>query len=358
MASRFRRLAPALVGWVAFLAAGGLGAKLLWEHIDHARGGEPIVWHHPLAGALTAGALLVGWALFHLRQQRSASFAYSRVRDLGQTRTGVVDLLVGVPGAMRMLAIVAMSVALARPQTFRMIEKEIDSIDIMLVVDLSKSMEDTDLPRDRLDAAQRVIRRFIKRVKNDRVGLVVFAQRTMLQCPMTTDMKLLDRIVSEMQLGDIPEYGTAIGDGLALGIAQLKRSDAKSKVVILLSDGDSNVAEHFDPDEAARLARDEKIKVFTVLIGSEQTAIFGGMSVNPATMRSIADTTGGQFFRAEDQDKFEASFRQVRDTLDKTKRIEKQKVPDKELFWPLVLLAAAAFCIEQALTLTRFRRFP
>ena len=358
MPDRARHRLPAVLGWLIFLVLGGIAAKLMWDRIDDLRGAEKVVWKNPLAGALAAGAALVGWAAFHLRHQRSASFAYSRVRDLTQTRTGAIDLLVGLPGALRMVSIVAMAVALARPQTYRIETKEIDSIDIMLVFDLSKSMEETDLQRDRLDAAQRVVRKFIKKVKNDRVGLVVFAQRTMLQCPMTTDMKVLDRIVAEMQLGDIPEYGTAIGDGLGLAIAQLKRSDAKSKVVILLSDGDSNVAEHFSPDEAARLARDQKIKVFTVLLGSENTGIFGGMSVNPATMRNIADTTGGQFFRAEDQDKFEESFRQVRETLDKTKRVEKQKVPDKELFWSFLLLAAAAYAFEQALALTRFRRFP
>jgi Ca-activated chloride channel family protein len=260
---------------------------------------------------------------------------------------------------------------------------------VLIVFDLSKSMEESDLPRNRLDAAQRVVRKFLKspEVKNDRVGLVVFAQRTMVQCPMTTDKRVLDNIVASMEIGDIPEYGTAIGDGLGLALQQLKKRDRceddhdcaegfvcednrckstdpddpdklRSKVVILLSDGDSNVAEHFDPTEAARLAREMKVKVFTVLIGAENAGYFGGMGTNPQTMKDIASETGGEYFNASDQDKFEDSFREVRKTLAKTKRISRKILPDKELFWPWLMVAAAALAIELALALTRFRRFP
>jgi Ca-activated chloride channel family protein len=218
--------------------------------------------------------------------------------------------------------------------------------------------------------------------------MVVFAQKTMLLCPPTTDMKVVDRIVADMKIGDIPEYGTAIGDGLGMGLAQLKKerdrksaaaiaaakatgrseaeqvmagklaAEANDQVVILLSDGDSNVAEHFDPDDAARLAKDMKVKVFTVLIGAESTGYGGGMGVNPATMRNIADTTGGEFFRATDQALFEAGFMAVREKLDKTTRKVTERIPDKELYAPFLYLAAALLALELLLVLTRFRRFP
>jgi Ca-activated chloride channel family protein len=384
-----RSLLPAALGWAVALGVGGLAALGLWDYMRDQAGSRPISWANPLAPWLALGGLLVGWTAFHLRLQRAASMSFSRVDDLVRTRATFVDLFVGLPGALRIVAIAGVAVALGRPQTFREIREEKDSIDIMLVFDLSKSMEETDLPRDRLDAAQRVVRRFLKRVDNDRVGLVVFAQKTMVQCPMTTDMKVLDDIIAGLQLGDIPEYGTAIGDGLGLALTQLRKRDRcatdrdcpgdafceadkhrckstdpddpdrlKSKVVILLSDGDSNVAEHFDPQEAARLAKEMKVKVFTILIGQEATGTFGGMGVNPQTMRDIASTTGGQYFNADDQQKFEAGFKAVRETLQKTKRVTIKVVPDKELYWAWLAAAAGALALELVLALTRFRRFP
>jgi Ca-activated chloride channel family protein len=379
---------PAVLGWLWFAAIGGAGGLFLWRLLEDAAGGEAVVWKHPLAVWLGAGALLVGWTAFHLRRQRSASFAYSRVEELARTRTSLVDLMVGLPGSLRMAAICSLAVALARPQTFRTETKEIDAIDITIVFDLSKSMEETDLERNRMDAAQRVVRKFARKVKNDRVGVVVFAQKTMLLCPPTNDMRVIDRVIADMKIGDIPEYGTAIGDGLGMALAQLKKErdrkaaaaaaaaaaagrseaeqlmagklagEANDQIVILLSDGDSNVAEHFDPDDAANLAREMKVKVFTVLIGSEDTGYGGGMGVNPATMRNIAATTGGEFFRASDQALFEAGFMAVRETLDKTKRKVTNRIPDKELYGPFVLFAAAALALEILLALTRFRRFP
>src|SRR5205814_5540094 len=137
------------------------------------------------------------------------------------------------------------------------------------------------------------------------VGLVVFGQQAMLQCPLTQDTKLMEQIVSDLAIGDVPELGTAIGDGLALALAQLRRSDAKSKVVILLSDGDSNWVTRFEPDEAARTAKELGVKVYTLLVGREESDLFGGMSVNPETLRSIAQITNGEFFRASDYESFD-----------------------------------------------------
>jgi Ca-activated chloride channel family protein len=388
VAKKARVIVPAMLGWLWSGAIVGAGGLFLWKHLEDEAAGEKIVWHFPHARWLALGAVLVGWAVFHLRRHRAASFAYSRVEELAKTRTGLVDLLVGVPGALRMGAIAALAFALARPETFRTETKEIDAIDITIVFDLSKSMEEGDMERNRMDAAQRVVRKFVKKVKNDRLGIVVFAQKTMLLCPPTTDMKTVDRIIADMKIGDIPEYGTAIGDGLGMGLAQLKKlrdqkaaiaaaaakaagkseaeqlmagkvaAETNDQVIILLSDGDSNVAEHFDPDDAARLARDMKVKVFTVLIGSEDTGYGGGMGVNPATMRNIAETTGGEFFRATDQALFETSFMAVRDKLDKTKRKVTDRIPDKQLYPPFLYLAAALLALEVLLVLTRFRRFP
>jgi Ca-activated chloride channel family protein len=237
----------------------------------------------------------------------------------------------------------------------------------MIVVDMSKSMEETDLPRDRLDAAQRVIRRFLRRTTHDRIGLVVFGQQAMLQCPLTLDTKVLEQIVTDLAIGDVPELGTAIGDGLGLALSQLRddRRDtgpddapAKSKVVILLSDGDSNWVTRFEPDEAARVAKDMGVKVYTILVGREESDLFGGMSVNPATLRSIAALTGGEFFRATDYDSFDKGFQTVRSKLDTTKRVEIERIPDKQMFVPLAILGLLLLGLELVLSHTRLRRLP
>src|SRR5690606_12532389 len=125
---------------------------------------------------------------------------------------------------------------------------------VMIALDLSRSMEERDLGQNRLDAAQRTIREFLAGRASDRVGLVVFAREALLQCPLTLDYRSLDQIVADLAIGDVPEMGTAIGDALGLSLAQLARSAATSKVVILLSDGDSNVVNEMDPHEARALA--------------------------------------------------------------------------------------------------------
>jgi Ca-activated chloride channel family protein len=293
-------------------------------------------------------------------------------------RIGALAWLSDLPGVLRVLAIAALAVALARPETYRTLRHEIDTIDIMLVVDMSKSMEETDLPRDRLDAAQRVIRRFLRRSTHDRIGLVVFGQQAMLQCPLTLDSRVLEQVVTDLAIGDVPELGTAIGDGLALALSQLRddrresgpgggdgagasprdSAPAKSKVVILLSDGDSNWVTRFEPDEAARVAKDMGVKVYTVLVGREESDLFGGMSVNPATLRSIAAMTGGEFFRATDYDSFDRGFQTVRSKLDTTKRVEIERIPDKQMFVPLAVLALVLLGLELLLSHTRLRRLP
>ena len=318
--------------------------------------GEVVEFKSPRAVVLVVGAVIVGTLAFHLHRRRSAAMGFSQVALV--KRRGVISWVSDLPAALRVVAVGALAIGLARPETYRIVKHEVDSIDIMLVVDMSKSMEETDMQRDRLDAAQRVMRRFLHKTHNDRVGLVVFGQQAMLSCPLTQDTKLLEQIVSDLAIGDVPELGTAIGDGLALGLAQLRRSDAKSKVVILLSDGDTNWVTRFDPDQAARAAQAMGVKVYTLLVGSETSDLFGGMSVNPTTLRDIAQTTGGEFFRAADYESFDKGFQTVRKKLDTTKRTITERVPDKQLFLPFAALAAMLIGLELLLSNTRLRRFP
>jgi Ca-activated chloride channel family protein len=352
--------------WLLVVVLGGALALVMRKIFDDVRGAEKVEWATPRALVMLAGAALVGVVGFALHRRRAATMAFSQVGLVGAR--GVGAWLADVPAVLRVLAIGTLAVALARPETSKEIRHKIDSIDIMVVLDMSKSMEETDMPRNRLDAAQRVIRRFLarsdgdardsERTVGDRYGLVIFGQQAMLQCPLTSDRKMLDQIVADLQIGDVPELGTAIGDGLALALAQLRRSDAKSKVVVLLSDGDWNWATQFEPDAAARLAKDMGVKVYTLLVGREESDFFGGMSVNPATLRSIAQITDGQFFRAASYEQFKAGFKAIRKDLQKTERVEKERVPDHQLFVPLAIAAAILLVLEHVLATTRLRRLP
>jgi Ca-activated chloride channel family protein len=366
---RTRRLTRALVPWLVLAGLGAIAALVMRRHFDAVRGSEDIVWRSPRAALLLIAAGFVGVVAFHLQRRRAAAMAFSQTHLVH--RIGALAWLSDLPGVLRVLAIASLAVALARPETYRTLRHEIDTIDIMLVVDMSKSMEENDLPRDRLDAAQRVIRRFLRRSTHDRIGLVVFGQQAMLQCPLTLDTRVLERVVTDLAIGDVPELGTAIGDGLGLALSQLRddrrelgpdgardNPPTKSKVVILLSDGDSNWVTRFEPDEAARVARDMGVKVYTVLVGREESDLFGGMSVNPATLRSIAAVTGGEFFRATDYESFDRGFQAVRSKLDTTKRVEIERVPDKQMFVPLALLALILLGAELVLSHTRLRRLP
>lgn len=356
-----RRASTHLVPWVLVLVIGGPIAMFLDDHLETVRAGEPIEWRHPLAFFLALAGLLAGWVLFHLRPLKGAALAFTRVGTLAQVSRGVIAYLASLPGVLRVLALVAIAAALARPQTYRTIYRTTESVDVMVVFDLSKSMEEADMQprRDRHDAAQYVVRQFIAQREGDRVGLAIFAQGAMLQVPLTTDMAFLDWVVADLQIGDVPESGTAIGDGLAMALGQLRKSDAKSKVVVLLSDGDNNVTTAFTPEDAAQLAADMKVRVFTVLVGSEGPGGWGfGMGVNPETLRRIADRTGGRFFRATDVQSFNESFAELRKTLDKDRRVITERIPDQELFHVFVLIAVVLLGLELLLASTRFRRFP
>lgn len=389
-APKERRTAVLVARLVPWLLVGALGAIIgqgLYHHVRREVAGEMLEWGAPRAAWLVCGAVLVGLIAFHLSRRRSAAIGFTQVGLV--RRRGLAAWLADLPGVLRVLAIAALAIALMRPETYKVLTKEEDSIDIMIVFDMSKSMEETDMPRDRMDAAQRVVRRFLRRTKSDRVGLVIFGQQAMLQCPLTQDAKLVEGIVRDLVIGDVPALGTAIGDGLALALAQLRRSDGvcdaspgalptcpkdttcskegyctrpkdkQNKVVILLSDGDSNWTTRFEPQEAARTAAEMGVKVYTVLVGQEGGDFLGfGGSVNPKTLRDIARVTGGEFFRATDYATFDKGFQAVRNKLDKTKRVREEKIPGKQLFLPFAILAAILLALDLLLSHTWLRRLP
>lgn len=384
-----RRWLDHIIPYFLIALIGAPLALFLYRHVDGERHGDKMDWLNPWALILFSGCALIALVAFHMRVRRAPTFAHARVDELAMAKRGFFSRLVSLPAVLRLLALACIIVALARPRTYKKQEIVVEGIDIMIVLDLSKSMEERDLRRNRLDAGQRTIRRFLKKRKHDRIGLVVFAQEAMTQCPLTLDYKSLDQIVADLAIGDVPELGTAIGDALGLSLASLRRSDdvndshvpdgppgfkldepkkkskdefvkTRSKVVILLSDGDSNWTTKFAPREAKAIAQKMGVKVFTILLGKERSKrrFRGRYAVNPELLKEIARDTGGLFFRAGTDKELNESFDEVRATLDKRTRRIVGRIPGEDLFRHLVFPAIMLLFLELGLGMTRFRRFP
>ena len=218
-------------------------------------------------------------------------------------------------------------VALARPQIVReQRDEQSEGIDIMLAMDVSESMSETDLPPSRLAAARRVAQTFVNSRKNDRIGLVVFAGEAFSLCPLTTDYGLLKQYLSDLNDRMIRTSGTAIGDALARCINRMRDrpvspadttraeaeqwNDRKSKIIILLSDGD-NTAGNLDPVTAARLAKAFNIKLYTIAVGRPVASSSKAATVDEGILKTIATIGNGSFFRATDAGRLRGIFAQI-----------------------------------------------
>lgn len=226
------------------------------------------------------------------------------------------------------LAFGLLLVALARPQLVRELrEEQSEGIDIMLALDVSESMTETDLRPNRLVAARRVAQSFVSGRKNDRIGLVIFAGEAFSLCPLTTDYDLINQYLSDLNSRMIRTSGTAIGDALARCINRMRVSEAaaadttappslRSRVVILISDGD-NTAGNLDPLTAARLAKAFDIKLYTIAVGRPIRTNTIATTVDEGVLKTIAQIGNGSFFRATDAKRLQTVFRQI-DQLEKT----------------------------------------
>ncbi len=279
--------------------------------------------------------------------------------------------LVHLPDALRVVAIVLVGLALTRPQRIDAPDElELSGIDIVLSIDLSGSMRAADLQPTRLAAAKEVVAEFIRRRRSDRIGLVVFGREAYTVVPPTLDYTVLQRMVDQLSLELIDGGGTAIGDGLGTALNRLRRSDARSKVVVLLTDGANN-AGHVDPREAAQLATALRAHVYTILVGqSDEAPVQEGVDlagrplyqtqrfpVDPALLEEIARQTGGEFFRAADRAGLERSFHHILDRLERSK-IADAGVRYGELYAPVAIAALLCLVLEALLAATRLRRFP
>ena len=314
-------------------------------------------------------AVLPVLIFFYIRPpfRTQGSLLVSGIRAFGSGRTWKT-MLRHILFAFRMLALSCIIIALARPQTGS--EQQITSgegIDIVFCLDISGSMLAQDFTPNRMDAAKQVASDFIDRRPTDRMGLVIFAGESFTMCPLTTDHSVLKSQLFNVQSG-LLEDGTAIGSGLATGVERLRSSTSKSKVIILLTDGENNGGS-IDPNTAKEIAKSFKVRVYTVGMGTEgfapvpvQTSAGVIMqrekvSIDEKLLTQIANETGGKYFRATDNDNLGAIYKEI-DRLEKSKFEVTTFTHYTEKFLPFVLAALGFLVIEWILRFTLFRKFP
>ena len=271
---------------------------------------------------------------------------------------------------LRALTIATLFIAMARPQlTLKEEEITSDGVDIMMVMDLSSSMLAQDFSPDRLEVSKEVAANFVDKRKYDRIGLAVFSGEAFTQCPLTTDHRVLKDFLAGLQCGILND-GTAIGMGLSTAVNRLKDSEAKSKIVILLTDGDNN-AGYIKPLTAAEIARELEVKVYTIGIGSKGAArtpirrrsngeyVYGMAEVNfdENLLRELSKMTGGQYFRAVSKEGLEEIY-QIIDQLEKTQIEVTTFKRYSEEFYLFALLGIIFLVLEILLRYTVFRTIP
>lgn len=271
---------------------------------------------------------------------------------------------------LRLLALAALCIALARPQRGEALEDiTTEGVDILLVLDVSSSMKTMDFrPRNRLFVAKQVLQEFIAARRHDRIGLVVFSGKAFTQCPLTLDYSVLTQLLSRVDFGWV-EDGTAIGTAILAASNRLRSGEAKSKVMVLLTDGENNAGE-VDPVTAAKAAKALGIRIYAVGVGKEgeqpievDDPLFGKRIVTVPTkidepmMRRIASLTEGRYYRAQDPEALREIYSTI-DRLEKTEIKSNRYMRYEERFMGLALLALGLLFLEILLAQTRFLRIP
>jgi Ca-activated chloride channel family protein len=305
-------------------------------------------------------------AFYILRQQKtSASLHMPGLEQFDRVGKTFRNYLRHILFALRIIAVTLLIIVLARPQKTDQFQNEItEGIDIMLALDISGSMLARDFKPDRLEASKNVATEFISGRPYDRLGLVVFSGESFTQCPLTTDHAVLINLMREIQSGMI-EDGTAIGNGLATAINRIKDSEAISKVIILLTDGVNNRGD-IAPSTAADIAKTYRIRVYTIGVGTRGTAPypvqtpFGvqyqnmQVEIDEAILKEIASKTGGNYFRATDNDKLVQVYAEI-DKLEKSKIDVRQFTRKEEKFMLPAIIAFIMLALEAILRHTIYK---
>ncbi|MEJ7732430.1 MAG: VWA domain-containing protein [Polyangiaceae bacterium] len=380
--SRATRVLVALAMTVVAVALG-----LVYPILARGSAWWDVSWQYPwLLLGLVLCPLVWWWGTFG-QDRRRPRMRIGTVMPLLTGPRGARTWLRDAPGVLRAVALGFLVLAMARPVSVLRDQRSDDKgIDIVLVMDLSGSMRavfaadvgelpGTPVPQKgrrltRLDVAKVVIKDFIGRRKTDRIGAVVFGKSAFVLSPPTLDYHLLGQLVSKMTLSVIDGSATAIGDGLGTAVARMRRSDAQSKVIILLTDGDNN-AGSISPDYATHLAKTVGCKVYTIQIGTDDEVevedgvdLFGQpryvphrFPVNPELLKRISDETGGQAYIATDGRALAESMHSVLDQLEKT-RFEASIASYDDLFPFLLVPGVALVALDALLRAWALRRFP
>lgn len=293
-----------------------------------------------------------------------------RVPDIKFWKAGgrsVLGVIRHLPFLLRTIALVMIIIAIARPRSSTKMDKiDTEGIDIVLAMDVSTSMLARDFTPDRISAAKDIAIEFISQRPSDRIGIVVFAGESYTQCPLTTDRATLINLMKEIETGLI-EDGTAIGNGLATAVARMQNSDAKSRVVILLTDGVNNSGE-ITPQTAADIAKTYGIRVYTIGVGANGTAPYPVMTpwgvqmqnveveIDENLLKNIAETTGGRYFRATDNTKLSEIYSEI-NKMEKARTTIDSFPIYKELFTGFALIALACLLLEVLISFI-LRRLP
>lgn len=310
--------------------------------------------------------LAIGYVLY--QSKWNATVRLSSLNPLDKAPTSWRYYFRHLPPLLRLLTIGLVIVALARPQSSEnWTDKEVEGIDIVICTDISGSMRARDFKPDRLQAAKEVAGTFIASRPNDRIGLAIFAGESFTQCPLTTDHKVVTNLLSEIRSG-ILEDGTAVGLGLATSVARLKDSDAKSKVVILLTDGVNNQGE-VSPQTAGEIAREFGIRVYTIGVGTrgqapvpvqtpfgEQTQMVD-VEIDEEALTEIAQMTGGKYFRATNKEALSKVYQEI-DQLEKTRISVVEFTEKNDEYLRFALWAGILFLLEVLLRYTVLRTVP
>ncbi|MFL5346889.1 MAG: vWA domain-containing protein [Hyalangium sp.] len=332
-----------------------------------------LAFHSPQA---LWGLLLVPVLLYQAwrERRRRAVLRFSAAHILAQQGRGLRTYLLPLLPLLRVVAVAAALIAIARPQVrdARVKDLNVEGIDIVVALDLSTSMEAGDFrPQNRLFVAKEVLSDFISNRVNDRIGLVVFAGAAYTQAPLTLDYGVLREVIKQLRTR-VLEDGTAIGDALATSLNRLRDSDAKSRVVVLITDGDNNAGK-ISPLDAANMAKSLKIPVYTILVGKggkvpfpQGQDLFGNVvwrdteiPINPELLQDIASITGGEYYRATDPETLKQGLQKVLDSLERSKLMEGgASATYREDYHPYLLLAFGLAALELLMRATLLRVFP
>ncbi|UBZ08009.1 VWA domain-containing protein [Salegentibacter mishustinae] len=307
---------------------------------------------------------------FWKRKQQTPELKMSSVKGF-KVKQSLLSKLKPVLFVLRLLTLALLITAMARPRTVDVTTQSsnIRGIDIVMAIDVSASMLARDFEPNRLESVKKVGAEFIENRPNDRIGLVLFAGESFTKTPITSDKSIALRAIEEIEYSNILQNGTAIGSGLATSVNRLKDSDAKSKVIILLTDGVNNSG-FIDPKIASELAVEFGIKTYTIGVGSNGNALtpigtlpngrfqYGvqKVEIDEALLQQIAADTGGEYFRATNNEKLEEIYEEI-DSLEKSEIEEFRYYNYTEKFRPYVLLALGLLLFEVVLRYTVFKGF-